>query len=144
MNDRNFTAAFLVDQTPEEAFAAINDVKRWWTGEPGVEGPSDKIGDEFTYHYGDFHTSRQKVVERVPGKRVAWLVVEAQINFAKDKNEWNGTTLAFDIAKKGDKTEVRFTHVGLVPDIECYSTCSNAWGSYINGSLRSLIANGKA
>lgn len=99
MKDRNFTAAFLVDQTPEEAFAAINDVKGWWTGEPGVEGPSDKIGDEFIYRYGDFHTSKQRVVELAPGKRVAWLVVEAQINFVQDKNEWNGTTLAFDIAK---------------------------------------------
>jgi hypothetical protein len=47
------------------------------------------------------------------------------------------------IAKKGDKTEVRFTHVGLVPGHVCYGACSNAWGSYINGSLRSLITTGK-
>jgi hypothetical protein len=26
---------------------------------------------------------------------------------------------------------------------ECYDPCSNAWGTYINGSLRSLIATGK-
>jgi hypothetical protein len=34
-------------------------------------------------------------------------------NFIKDKTEWNGTDVTFDIMKKGDKTEVRFTHAGL-------------------------------
>ncbi len=29
MSDQNYTAAFLVDQTPEAAFAAINNVRGW-------------------------------------------------------------------------------------------------------------------
>ena len=29
----------------------------------------------------------------------------------------------------GSRNEVRFTHAGLVPDIECYDDCSNAWSS---------------
>jgi hypothetical protein len=41
------------------------------------------------------------------------------------------------------KTELRFTHVGLVPAFECYGGCSDAWGFYINDSLRSLITTGK-
>ena len=36
-----------------------------------------------------------------------------------------------------------FTHVGLAPDDECYEACSDAWGSYIKHSLRSLITTGK-
>ncbi len=39
------------------------------------------------------------------------------------------------------KTEVRFTHMGLVPQYECYGNCSNAWGLLINGDL--LKAEGK-
>jgi hypothetical protein len=70
-------------------------------------------------------------------------VLDSQLNFVNDKSEWKGTKITFEIAKKGDKTEVRFAHVGLVPDYECYGACSNAWGSYINGSLRSLITTGK-
>ena len=65
------------------------------------------------------------------------------LNFVKDKTEWNGTDIVFEIARKGDKTEVRFTHVGLVPTFECYDGCSGAWGFYINDSLRNLITTGK-
>jgi len=31
----------------------------------------------------------------------------------------------------------------MVPEYECFTICSNAWGSYINGSLKKLIATGK-
>jgi hypothetical protein len=109
-------------------------------GKPGVEGSTDKLGDEFMYRYEPHHSSKQKVMELVPGKKVVWLVVDSTLNFVVDKSEWKGTKITFEIAKKGDKTEVRFTHVGLIPDHECYGACSNAWGSYINGSLWDLIA----
>ena len=141
MNDQDFTTAFTVDQTPEEAFAAINNVRGWWSGE--IEGSTDKLGDEFTYRYKDVHLSKQKIAELIPGKKVVWLVLDGYLKFVEDKSEWKGTQITFEIAKKGGKTEVRFTHVGLVPDYECYGACSSAWGSYINGSLRSLITAGK-
>jgi hypothetical protein len=143
MNDQNFTTTLTVDQTPEEAFAAINNVRGWWSGDPGIEGSTDKLGDEFTYRYEPHHYSKQKITELIPGKKVVWLVLDSQLNFVDDKSEWKGTKITFEIAKKGAKTELRFTHVGLVPDYECYGACSNAWGSYIKGSLRSLITTGK-
>ena len=74
---------------------------------------------------------------------VVWLVLDSYLEFIEDKREWNGTSATFDIARKGDNTEVRFTHAGLVPAHECYGACSSAWSSYIRGSLRSLIATGK-
>ena len=143
MTNQNFTTTISVDQSPEEAFAAINNVREWWSGEPGIEGSTDKLGDKFAYRYNPRHYSKQKITELIPGKKVVWLVLDSQLNFVKDKSEWNGTKITFEIAKKGDETEVRFSHVGLVPDHECYGACSNAWGSYINGSLRSLITTGK-
>jgi hypothetical protein len=143
MKTSDFSTSFSVDQTPKEVFDAINNVREWWTGEPGVEGSTDKLGDEFTYRYKDLHYSKQKVTEFIPGKKVVWLITDSELNFIKDKNEWTGTKISFEISKRGDKTEVRFTHVGLVPDIECYNDCSNAWSSYINSSLRSFISKGK-
>jgi Activator of Hsp90 ATPase homolog 1-like protein len=142
MNEQNLTTTMTVDQTPEEAFAAINNVRGWWSGE--IEGSTEKLGDEFTYRYQDVHYSKQKVVESIPGRKVVWLVLDARLNFAKDKTEWKGTEITFEISRKGIETEVRFTHVGLVPEFECFSSCSNAWGSYINDSLRSLITSEKA
>jgi hypothetical protein len=82
-------------------------------------------------------------MELVPDKRVAWLVTDNYFGFTEDKTEWKGTKVVFDIAKKGEKTEIHFTHEGLVPTYECYNVCSDAWGSYIRGSLKSLIATGK-
>jgi Activator of Hsp90 ATPase homolog 1-like protein len=144
MKSQNFTTTITVDQAPEEVFAAINDVAGWWSGKPGVEGKSGKVGDEFTYRYEPHHVSTQRVTELIPGKKVAWLVVSGTINFAKDKTEWNGTTITFDITRKGKKTAVRFTHAGLTPDVECYDGCSDAWSSYIKGSLKNRITQDKA
>jgi hypothetical protein len=141
MNDQNLTYTFTVDQTPEEAFGAINNVRGWWSGE--IDGGTGKPGDEFTYRYKDVHYSKQRITELIPGKKVVWLVLDSYLKFVQDKTEWNGTQVIFEVSQKGTKTEVRFTHQGLVPEVECFGACSNAWGFYINGSLRSLITSGK-
>ena len=138
---QNYTATISVDQSPKEALDAIRNVRGWWSEE--IEGSTAKVGDEFRYHYQDLHTCTMKLVELVPDKRVAWLVTDNYFSFTEDKTEWMGTKVVFDIAKKGNKTEIHFTHEGLVPAYECYNVCSDAWGSYIRGSLKSLIATGK-
>jgi uncharacterized protein YndB with AHSA1/START domain len=141
MSKQNYTTSFLVDQSPEQVFDAVNNVRGWWSGE--IDGRTDKPGAEFTYRYQDLHRTTQKITEMVPGKKIVWHVLDAQINFVKDKTEWKGADIVFEIAKKDGKTELRFTHVGLVPTIECYGKCAGAWGFYINESLRSLITTGK-
>jgi len=141
MTTPSFTTTFLVDQTPKEAFDAINNVGGWWSGE--IEGSTEKLGDEFTYPYKDVHRTKQKLVEVIPDKKVVWLVSDAYLNFTEDKTEWNGTKVIFEISEKGNKTEIRFTHQGLVRECECFDACSSAWGFYINNSLRSLITTGK-
>lgn len=141
MMNPNFSTAILVDQTPKEAFAAINDVRGWWSGE--IDGETDKIGAEFTYRYKDLHRSKQKVTELIPGKKIVWHVLDSQLSSVKDKDEWAGTEIVFEISQNDGKTEVRFTHVGLMPNYECYGSCSNAWGTLINRNLRNLIVSGK-
>ena len=139
--DQNYTTSFVVDQTPAEVFAAINNVRGWWSEE--VEGSPEQLGAEWDYHYQDIHRAKLKTTELIPDQKVVWRVLENHFNFIKDQTEWVGTEMTFDIAPKGDQTEVHFSHLGLVPEYECYDVCSNAWGFYIGGSLRGLIMTGK-
>jgi activator of Hsp90 ATPase-like protein len=140
MKDKNYTTAFTVDQSREEVFNAVNNVRGWWSEE--LQGRTDQLGAEFKFRYQDFHHSTHKITEFAPAEKVVWHVPNARINFVKDKGEWDGTDIIFEISRKGEKTELRFTHVGLVPAIECYDKCSSAWGFYINESLRDLITKG--
>jgi len=141
MKKDGFTTSFTVDQAPDEVFKAVNNVRGWWSG--GVNGDIGKLGAEFTYRYKDMHKSTQKVTEFVPGKRIVWHVTDAELTFVKDKTEWIGTDIVFEITRKNGKTELRFTHVGLVPAFECYGGCSGAWGALVDGNLRNLITTGK-
>jgi hypothetical protein len=141
MDHQHFTTSFLVDQSPEEAFHAINQVHKWWT--ENIEGSFEKTDDEFAVRFADVHYSKQKLVEVIPVRKVVWLVTDSALSFLKEKNEWTGTKISFEISQKDDQTEVRFTHWGLRPEIECFHACSNAWSDYINHSLRNLIITGK-
>jgi hypothetical protein len=140
MKNRDLTLTLSVDQTPEEVFAAVMNVRGWWS--QALEGRSAKVGDEFTYRYKDLHHSTHRVTEAAVGKRVVWLTLDANLSHAKNPAEWNGTEVRFDIARKGNKTELRFTHVGLVPECECFEACSKGWGFYVGESLRRLITTG--
>jgi len=137
-NQNDFSTTIVIDQTADQAFAAITNTRGWWTGE--FTGTTGELGGEFTYRYKDMHYSVQKVIEAVPGKRLAWLVTDSRLAFVKNKHEWTDTRMTFDIARKGDKTEVRFTHAGLNPSHECYADCSNAWSSLVGDKLKALIA----
>ena len=141
MSTQHYSASFTVNQSPEAVFDAINNVRGWWS--EGMEGETDRLGAVFYHHYQDVHRCTLKITQLVPGKKVVWHVLHNDFNFIQDRTEWNGTDVIFEIARKGDKTELRFSHVGLVPAYECYDVCSNAWGQYITGSLRDLIAKGE-
>lgn len=141
MKTADYTSTLLVDESPKEAFKAITNMRGWWSEE--IEGITDKLNEEFFYHYKDIHLSKMKLVELVPEQKVVWRVLDNSFNFIEDKTEWVGTKLIFEISKEGDKTKVKFTHEGLVPQDECFEVCNEAWTNYIQNSLRKLITTGK-
>ena len=84
-----------------------------------------------------------KLIEVVPNKKVVWLVLDNYFNFTKDQSEWIGTKVSFEITEKDGKTQIRFTHIGLVPEVECFNDCVKGWDQYIKDSLLKLITEGK-
>ena len=141
MQNQNFTTTIVVDETPEKVFNAVTDPRKWWSEE--IEGDTDKLHANWSYHYQDLHRCKMEITELVPGKKVVWLVTDNHFSFTKDQTEWIGTEIIFDISKKGNQTQVIFTHKGLVPEYECYSVCFDAWTGYIKKSLYGLITTGE-
>ena len=141
MTASDFNTILLVDETPAEVFNAINNVRGWWS--ENIEGGTTRLNDEFTYQFKDVHKCTMKLIEVIPDKKVVWLVLDNYFNFTEDKTEWTGTKIEFEISEKENKTQLHFTHRGLVPAYECYNICFDAWSNYINNSLRSLITTGK-
>ena len=157
MTTSDFTTTILVDQTPTEAFNAINDVRGWWSEE--IEGSTVKLNDEFKYHFEDIHRCQIKLIEVIADKKIVWLVMDNYFKpgifdeasghlrnndrFTNDKAEWTDTKISFEISRKDNKTQIRFIHLGLVPEYECFDVCSNGWTHYIRQSLLSLITTGK-
>lgn len=139
--DKDYTTSFTVDQSAAEVFKAVTNVRGWWS--VGVKGDTEKQGDEFVFEVPGVHYSKQKLTEVIPDKKVVWQVTEANMTFLKQKDEWAGTKVIFDIAEENGKTRLTFTHQGLKPQIECYKFCMPAWEQYIEGSLYKLITTGQ-
>lgn len=141
MAKQSLSFSFLLDQTPEEVFAAVNNVSGWWSA--STTSKTDSVGDEFIYRHKDLHYSKHKLTEVILNKKVVWLVTESTLSFLKDnQQEWVGTEVIFDITKEGDKTRLTFTHKGLYPEVECYEACKGGWSHYLHKSLLPLITTG--
>ncbi|WPU96036.1 SRPBCC domain-containing protein [Mucilaginibacter sabulilitoris] len=141
MTTPDFNTTFSVDNTPKEVFNAVNNVRGWWSER--IDGGTEQLNDEFTYQRWELHKCTMKLIEVIPDKKVVWQVLDNYFSFTEDKTEWIGTKISFDISEKDGKTQLLFTHWGLVPAYECYDVCFDAWSSYIKGSLQNLITTGK-
>jgi hypothetical protein len=141
MSDQSYTTSIAVDRPAREVFDAINDVRSWWNED--LTGETDRVGAEFVHEVPGIHRARMQVTQLERGRTVAWRVLENWMSFIDDQREWVGTEIRFDLTDTDAGTDVRFTHVGLVPDYECFDVCDVAWSFYIQESLRSHIATGK-
>src|SRR3954463_15137962 len=109
MTAENYTTTVMIERTPLEVFAAINNVRGWWSEE--VDGDTDRTGAEFAYRGHDDadtveHLSRIRVVELVPGERVVWRVLDNSMSFIDDQSEWKDTEIRFELSESVVGTEL--------------------------------------
>lgn len=141
MTEQSTILTLEFDEAPEQVFDAVIDVRGWWS--KNIDGPTSAEGDEYLYEVPGVHRCRMRVTEVVPHERVVWFVVDNTFSFVQDQEEWDGTQVRFDISSRSDgKTVLRFEHVGLKPEFECYEICHKSWLFYVEHSLRQLITTG--
>lgn len=143
MGEANYSIEFVCPASAEKVFHALTkNIHHWWT--TNIEGVSE-VGAQLKFTFGSTYKVMQ-VEKLVPQKCVVWKCTEAHIDLAelKNKSEWVGTTLRWDIAEVNtNQTEIHFQHIGLTPEVECYGICSMAWESFLTKSFQNYLLTGK-
>lgn len=135
MANDHFVFSFTTRAVPEAVFVYLKNPLNWWTGIYGesIEGSSEVVNDVFSFTAGNgAHFSRQRLIEIVANRKLVWEVTESKLTFLKNTGEWIGTKFSFEVEQQQEMTTVTFTHHGLVPEIECYTSCTGGWTQYLN------------
>ena|SRR5664279_3238039 len=140
MKKQDYNVSITVNAPAQKAFEQINNVSDWWS--KIFEGHSQKVNDVFTVHFGETFITI-KIIEALPGKKIHWQVIDCYKHWLKDKKEWKGTEMTWEISAEKNRTQINFTHLGLVPGMECYNGCEKAWDFYVKESLFKLLTEGK-
>jgi len=140
MGQKNYECSILADTTLTDAFESIaNGVNEWWA--KNFEGSSGAEGDEFIVRFGTTWV-KFKISAYIPTQKIEWLVVDCFLPFINHKTEWTGTRIVFEFEQKGKQVQIKMTHVGLVPEAECYNMCKAGWDGHLKTSLYSLLTKG--
>jgi hypothetical protein len=140
MAQKDYTATISANITPKEALVKISSVSDWWTR--SFKGQAQKPGDTFTVRFGETFVDF-KVIEVISEKKVVWQVSACNLHWIKNKTEWTNTQVVRDVSPEDRATRVRMTHVGLVPEVECYDSCKKGWNFYVGESLLKLLTQNK-
>ena len=120
----------MVNASAEEAIKKISQVNLWWKKD--FSGSAEKLNDKFKVLFGEPSFVDFVVSEFVPGKKLGWKVIDCYLPWFQDKKEWNNTEVDFQLSEENGTTKIDFTHIGLVPEVECYDVCEKGWNEHIN------------
>jgi hypothetical protein len=145
MENKDYHRTIMVNASPAEAMKKISKVNEWWKHD--FSGSAEKLNDKFTVPFGELNGEKSfvdfMVSEFVPNSKTTWKVTNCNLPWFNDKTEWNNTEVVFEISIENDKTKIGFTHIGLVPGMECYDACEKGWDGHVTKSLLGFINEGK-
>lgn len=109
-----YSVTIKLAKLPHEVFGLLVNLAKWWPEdfEGGGLGPNT----EFVFKTTEAHYSKNRVVEFVPGKKLAWLTLES-IRKA-DNFDWSGTRFIFELTPAEAGTLLVFTYDGVVLEDE--------------------------
>ena len=139
MKQQHYHNSAVVHVTPEEAMRKIINVPAWWS--ENFEGKCEAAGDVFTVRFGKIYKTFK--VTELSAHRMVWEVIDCHMPWLSNIKEWNGTSVVWEISKSAEGTVVSMTHIGLVPEVECYNDCRKGWNYYFEQSLLKWITDGK-
>jgi hypothetical protein len=139
MSKKDIHCKLTVSKAAPEVFEKICRIHHWWTVD--VQGEAGLRNGRFTARFGENHVTME-VMEWAPSSRMVWLVRSCYWSFLDDRTAWVGSMLAWEIAPRGDLTQVSMTHSGLPYGTKGYAICSEGWGLYVGNSLRGYINRG--
>jgi hypothetical protein len=140
----DFQIVFTTAAAPGAIYEALTQgISSWWTNQ--FQGSAMRVNDEFSVRF-DGTAKRFKVTELTPDKKVVWTCLEAHIDYAglKNKGEWVGTRMIWEIQPEGDRTGLTLIHEGLTRELECYEICEQGWQYFVLQSLQPLLAGKEA
>lgn len=140
MEKKNFYRTITVNASAKETMKKIGQVNLWWA--KNFSGSAEALNDKFKVRFGETFVDFQ-ISELVSDKKVVWKVTDCNLHWIKAKKEWNNTEVVFEISSENDKSKIDFTHVGLIPGVECYNDCEAGWNSHVTMSLAGFINDGK-
>lgn len=139
---QNYHLKIMLHTTADKVFSALtNDIPLWWTAI--FEGSAGKQNDCFTIRFGAHIFKTMKVKELAVNDKVVWLVEDSLIAIPglSQQKEWIGTTIIWEILPRENATELKLTHVGLIPEVECYEICCGGWQQF-TASLKLFLETG--
>lgn len=140
MEQKNYNCSIIVNTNANETIEAISRVNEWWV--KNTEGKTEKFDDVFVVRFNAEAFVTFKITEFEKDTKVVWTVTDCYLPRLKDKTEWNNTQAVFEISNENDMTKINFTHIGIVPEIECYDMCVKGWDLYVKGSLANYLNEG--
>ena len=93
MKPHDYHTSITVDARAHEVFKCISEVAKWW---------NDEFAIRFEATWKTF-----RITGFVPDKKVVWLVPDCYLP-RKNKKEWKGTEISFEIAGKNGELQINF------------------------------------